>query len=104
MEARRSTAFASQGIGVDFRVPVIMRIAWHSWVSTSLVWALEDQAGEQYSAVEYTSASADVRRVFARDPQIVPASFRRMLILNLNIFHNPVVLHSLLSENSKHFS
>lgn len=44
-------------------------------VSTRPMCALCDHTGQQYSAVEYTNDSADVRNVEAQAPHVIPASF-----------------------------
>jgi hypothetical protein len=64
----------NQYVGVDRIAPLTMRMASLSWVSIFFTYGLLSQTGAQYSAVEYTNPSADIRRVSADDPQLVPHS------------------------------
>lgn len=53
----------NQYVGVVRIAPEMIRIVIFSWTSTLLTWALFNQTGEHYSAVEYTRLKADVLRV-----------------------------------------
>jgi hypothetical protein len=66
--------------GVDFIVPLTMRIVLLSCVSRVFVCVLLVHTGAQYSAVEYTNARDEVLKVFPVAPQLVPVSFCIMLL------------------------
>ena len=58
--------------GVACRQLETVRKAVLSVMSSSLVWELLHQTGEQYSAAEKTSAGVEVCRVLVKAPQVVP--------------------------------
>jgi hypothetical protein len=78
----------SHGVGVDFKVPVIIRSVVFNWASILFTCTLFFQTGQQYSAVEYTRASPVTRKVCAFAPQLVPASLCIMLFLVFSFCRN----------------
>ena len=57
-------------VGVGFRHPVIVRKAEFIATSTSFIFLLLDQAGEQYSGVGYTKARLLVLSVLTEAPTL----------------------------------
>ena len=70
----------SQSVLVQRTEPVMVIMVLFSCTSTRLVCAEFLPTGAQYSATEYHKAKADVRRVFAPAPQVVPASMWTKLL------------------------
>ena len=71
----------SDGSGVGRKFPVITRQALLSSALIYFAWQDFPQTAQQYSAVEYDSASAVVLSVLGSAPQLELASFARMLFL-----------------------